>query len=88
MKVLKSVLAIAFAFIVMSAFILASAAYIVDAPVKPSPRREIIVDYGVDGDPNSEQVYIQPYQVGPGRYVYAYADEYSSVFSYRNDSQP
>lgn len=87
MKTLRDVLYIALAFAIMSTVVLAGTIHMVDAPPEPRPRREIVVDYGVDGNPNSEQVYIEPYQIGPGKYIYAYADEYSKVFSYRNDSQ-
>lgn len=87
MKILKFVLSLALAFATLSAIVIAGAAYIVDAPLEPPSKKKIVVDYGVPGDPNSTQVYIKPHEIGPGKYVYVYTDEYSSVFSYRDDSK-
>ncbi len=87
MKMLRDILCLALVFIIMSMVVLACAIYTVDAPLNTTSKREIVVDYGVPGDPNSTQIYIQPYQVGPGKYVYIYADEYSRVFSYQDVSK-
>lgn len=86
MKMLRGFLCFALVFVIMSTVVLACAIYTVDAPVNTASQRETVVDYGVDGDPKSTQIYIQPYQIGPGKYVYAYVDDhYSSVFIYRDD---
>lgn len=85
MKAFRPLLSIALAFATLSAMVFAGAAYITDAPLETTSKKEIVVEYGVPGDPNSTQVYIKPLEIGPGKYVYVYTDEYSSVFSYRDD---
>lgn len=89
MKAWRVTLCAAFVLVIMTVTALAGAVWTFDKPSISEARKErtVVVDHGIDGDPNSTQIYIQPYQIGPGKYVYVYADEYSWVFSYRDDTK-
>lgn len=85
-KALRAILCIALVVTMISAVAMAGAAYLLNVPAEQKQEdREIIVDYGVPGSPTATHVYINPYVVGPGQYVYVYANEDSRVIGYRED---
>lgn len=88
MKVLRTLLSAALAAVLLSAAAVAGAVLLLDIPLEPKhpqEQREVVWDHGEEGSPNATHVYITPHKIGPGRYIYVYADEDSRVFAYRND---
>lgn len=91
MKALRTLISAVLAAALLSGAAVAGAVLLLDIPMeqkRPQEPREVVWDYeGVEGSPTATHVYITPHKVGPGRYIYVYADEDSRVFAYRNGFQ-
>lgn len=88
MKAFKSILCIVLAAAMIGVVAAAGAAWLLDIPAEQKQEeREIIVDRGVPGSPTATHVYIDPYIIGPGKYVYVYADQDTKLIGYRKDLQ-
>lgn len=87
MKLLRPILCGTIAALTISVTAVAGTAFVRDTPAEAPEKREVVTDYGVPGSTTATHVYIDPIQVGPGKYFYAYADENAMVISYQDDSR-
>ncbi len=87
MKLLRPVLRVALAALAVSVTAAAGTALARNTPAEAPAKREVVTDYGVPGSTTATHVYIDPIQIGPGKYFYAYADEDAMVISYQDDSR-
>lgn len=86
MKAFKSILCIVLMAAMIGAVVVAGAAFLLDMPMEQrTEKREVIVDHGVPGSTTATHVYIDPYIIGPGKYVYVYADRDTKVIGYREE---